>query len=163
MNYDKFIDIIKNSNVEEWNVIGCWGYGAGPSYKSKFEFYEMWDGKQSVLKEESHSMYAVYKPDINISLAFGLTVNENFKEKWANSFPDPQASSQFVDLFYANTLVERIVYVVVDGGRAKLPLPISIKNLKVNPNEYYIIRLIDNMESAKDNFEKYFKQAGLIL
>ena len=163
MTYNDFINMVANSSIEDWNVIGCWGYGAGPSYKNRFEFYEIYGDEKSVLKEESHGMYAVFKNNINISLAFGLTINENFKEEWANSFPDPQASSQFVDLFFANTLVERIAYVVVDGGRAKLPMPESINNLKVKPLEYKIIKLIDNMESENGNFERYFSEANLIL
>ena len=161
MNYDEFINIIINSSVEDWNIISCWGYGSGPSYKSKLEFYEIWDGVKGVLKEDSHGMYAVYRGNIAISLAFGITVNEDFKEDWANSFPDPHASSHIVDLFFSNTLVERITYVVVDGGRAKLPIPKSVKDLHVNKVEHGIVKLIDSMESGVSNFTEYFNMAKL--
>lgn len=163
MKYDEFINIVTNSTLDDWNIISCWGYGSGPSYKSKFEFYEIWDGEKGILKEDSHGMYAIYRPNLAISLAFGLTVNDDFKEDWANSFPDPHASSHIVDLFYSNTLVERITYVVVDGGRANLPIPKSIKELKVSEIEYNIIKLIDSMESGVGNFDEYFNRANLIV
>ncbi len=102
MNYDEYIDIVVNSSVEDWNVIGCGGMD-GPSYKSKFEFYEVWNGIQVVLTEESHSAYAVYKKDIAISLAFGITIAEEFEENWVKeSFHDfdPHASLRIVDLFF---------------------------------------------------------------
>ncbi len=159
MDYDTYISIIVNSSVDDWNVITCGIYG--PSYKSKFEFNEVWDGVKGVLTEESHGVYAVYKKDISISLAFGITVNEDFKEDWTNSFPDSHASSHIVDLFFYNTLVERIEYVLVDGCRAKLPLPKSPKDLSVNRVEYEIVKLIDRMVSGEGNFEKYFNRAKL--
>jgi len=96
-------------------------------------------------------------------MAFGLTVNDDFKEKWANSFPDPQASSHILDLFMSNTLVDRIVYVVVDGGRAKLPIPKSTTDLSVTQKEYELFKLIDGMESGHGNFDEYFNRVHLIL
>lgn len=163
MIYEDFINLIMNSTVAEWNIISCWGYGSGPSYKTKFEFYDVYNGKDAVLKEESHGMYAVYKPNISVSLAYGLTLNDDFKEKWANSFPDPQASSHYLDLFYINSFVDRIVYVSVDGGRAKLPIPKSVNDLTVKTEDYYLIKLIDAMEAEATNFDDYFRRASLEL
>ena len=164
MEFEKLMSIIENSSVDEWNVITCWGFGSGPSYKSKFDFYEVRDGiKSGTLVEESHGMYACYRPDVSISLAFGLLINDDFKEEWANAFPDKSASSHYVDIFFNNNLVERISYVNVDGGRAKLPIPKSINDLSVKKREYLIIKLIDNFESSERNFESYFNRANLRL
>ncbi len=63
--------------------------------------------------------------------------------------------------FFYNILIKRITYVVVDGGRAKLPLPKSAQDLSVDIVEYKIVKLIDRMVSGEGNFEKYFNIAKL--
>lgn len=96
MDFDSFVGLIARSCPADWNVIVCWGYGSGPSYKSKFEYNDIVGGKVSgVLSEESHGMYACIKSNILVSLAFGLTANDDFREPWANGFPDPSASSHY--------------------------------------------------------------------
>lgn len=162
MTYDEVINIVANSSLDEWNIIACGGFGTGPSYKSKFVFYDIYNTtQQGVLIEESHWMYGCYKPNIYISIAFGITLNDDFREDWANEFPDASASSHCVDIFYNNSLVDRFTYVSVDGGRAKLPIPSSRNNLVVNRVDANIIRLIDQFNSQIGNFEEYLKRAGI--
>lgn len=67
---------------------------------------------------DAHGNVAIYMPDISITMAFGLTAVEDFKEDWAKRFPNSSASSSIVDLFYNGSLVYRDIFVNVDGGRA---------------------------------------------
>jgi hypothetical protein len=120
-----------------------------------------------VLKVEEHGNTAIYIPDASITMAFGLDAVEHFKEPWANNFPDSSASSSFVDLFYHGVLVYRDVFVNVDGGRAKLPLPRRIFDkqtkeviaLQVPERKYQLFKLLDEIEHLSD-FDRYFQQAG---
>lgn len=161
MTYDEIINIVAKSKLDDWNIVSCWGFGSGPSYKSKFLFYDTWETENKVLYEESHGMYGCYKPNVSISLAFGIQLNGDFREEWANKFPDPSASSHCIDIFFNNSLVDRFAYVVVDGGRAKLPITSAVDNLLVDRTYANIIRLADLFESQPGNFEEYLKRAGI--
>jgi hypothetical protein len=115
-------------------------------------------------------MVAVYMPDVSITMAWGLDCNPDFKEEWANSFPDPKASSHFVDLFYNNALVFREVYVNVDGARGDLPLPSIVRGddkkivaLEVPRDKYRFFSLLDSISRGGREFERYFSQAGFTM
>jgi hypothetical protein len=136
MDYDGLINTILASSTEDWNMIA--------------EGFE----------PETHDYIASYKPDVSIALAWSKTIHDDFKEDWAKGFPDPQASSHYVDILYNNSLVERFVYVAVDGFRAYLPLP-KRDDLTV-PNKYSdFIRLLNNIARPVDNYDDYFHRAKL--
>ncbi len=166
MKLEELLTLILNSSEDDWNDIGCWGYGSGPSYKDKFTFYEIYEGESNILKVDSHSNVLVYKSNISITMAYGLVSNEDFVSPWANQFPDPKASSDFIDIFYNNALVFRETYLVVDGGRCKLPIPSynSKQELIVSRDYYNFIKLLQRITSGShsdDNFDYYFGQTGI--
>jgi hypothetical protein len=101
-------------------------------------------------------MRASYRPDISIGLAWCWLSNPEWHEDWIDHFDDKTASSHFVDFLYNGMLVDREVYIVVDGGRAYLPLP---REMKITQWQYDFFRLLDSLEHASD-FERYVKQAG---
>ena len=47
-----------------------------------------------------------------------------WQEQWAMNFPDPIARGYFCKLYYGQSLLNEIILVSVDGGRALLPQPI---------------------------------------
>ena len=167
MKLTQLLETVVSSQRTDWHHIACWGAHSGPSYREHFTFYEGYEGDEHVLKADSHGNTAIYIPDASITMAFGLEAVEDFKEQWANSFPDPSASSSFVDLFYQGALVYRDVYVNVDGGRAKLPLPRRIFDkqtkkvtaLHIPEAKYQFFKLLDEIEHLSD-FDRYFEQAG---
>lgn len=53
----------------------------------------------------------------------GKELNSNFVEEWSEKFPDPHASSFYVELWYNSTILKKSVFVWVDGARYKVPLP----------------------------------------
>ncbi len=166
MKLEELITTILNSNISDWNEIRCWGAFSGPSYKDKLEFYNVRDGEPNILHVDSHHTIAAFKMDLSISIAHGITSNDDFKEEWANQFDNPSASTHFIDLFYNNTLVFRDLYLIVDGGRCKLPIPNYDKNQKlVVPRGYYsFIRFLERLSSGSTNddiFDFYFKRTGI--
>jgi hypothetical protein len=159
MKLNELLDTVMSSDADDWHKIVCWGSTSGPSYKDQFTFWEKRDKAENFLDVESHSEVAIFIPDISISLAFGLKRSDKFQEKWANSFPDPDASSSYVDIFYNNALVFRTFYVVVDGGRAYLPVP-HRTTLDVPRRYYGFIQLINSIQGERD-YERYVKDAGM--
>jgi hypothetical protein len=168
--FEDVIDRIAGSSLNDWWTISCWGAFSGPSYRDRLAFYEVYEGDKNTLHVESQPNVGVYKPDISITIAWGLHSNNDFKEAWANQFPDPQASSSFLDVFYNNALIFRNTYVMVDGGRANLPLPRVERDkegnrtaaLTVPRREHDLIRLVDSL-THKSDFDRYFRQAGLTI
>jgi len=109
-----------------------------------------------------HSKIAFYRPDTSIVLAWGLEVDDDFKAPWANKFPEPKAWSCYVDVFLNQIPLGRFLYAEVDGGRAKLPVPESLKSELVTPGEYYLlVKLLDEIcLGSGSQYEGYFKRAG---
>jgi len=80
------------------------------------------DPENWVSIDEDNFLYHREYPEFTIQR--GKELVDPFKEPWVEKFPDPNASSFYVTLNYHTTVLERIVFVVVDGGRYTIPLPI---------------------------------------
>ncbi|MCM3144394.1 hypothetical protein [Brevibacillus sp. MER 51] len=166
MNIHEFLDKICSSNTEDWTLITCWGAGGGPSYRDQLSVWTNGGGNFEGIELESHGMVASLKSDLSISIAWGLTDNDNYQSEWVRKFPDERASSSFVDFFYNGMLVFRDVYVSVDGGRCSIPQP----NLKFNDSElvartvprqkYEFFALLNAFESTYD-YHSYFDRTGI--
>jgi len=85
--------------------------------------------------------------------------NDDFREKWANGFPDPHATSYYYHVYFGATRLKEFILVSVDGGRALLPLPKSVKELSVEPIQYKIATIFDRFGTC----DEYMEMAGLYL
>lgn len=166
MTLDEYKTKILASAENDWTRIGCWGAGTGPSYRDALSVWKKGSGEFLNLDIDSHSEILSLKSDLLISVAFGITHNNDFVEDWANSFADPHASSEFVDFFYGTQLVFRDVYVSVDGGRCCLPLPEikldesnnEVNSLTVPEDKYRFFRLLNR---SADDYDSYLSRAGI--
>ena len=161
MTLDELINLVTSSNPQDWYTTVCWGADSGPSYRDHFNFFQVYEGQSNVLVAKAHPLVACYKPDLSVTLAWGLDENPHFEEPWANGFPDPKAASHYIDIFYNNALVFRTLYVSVDGGRAYLPLPEGPDELVVPRPYNALIRLIDHIGGTRiSEYDTYFRRAG---
>lgn len=168
MTLDEYKKLIVASSLEDWTNITCWGAGSGPSYRDAVSVWTKGGGEFHNIEVNSHGEIFSLKSDLLVSVACGLTHNDDFIEKWANSFPNKRASSSFVDFFYANQLVYRDIYVAVDGGRCKIPLPEmrfdesthKVEALVVPREKYNFFRLLNGTDY---NYENYFKRTGIMI
>lgn len=166
MTLDEYKAKILAATYDDWTRISCWGAGAGPSFRDALSAWTKGGGEFHNLEIDSHSEVLSLKSDLLISVACGITHNDDFIEKWANSFPDKHASSSFVDFFYANQLVFRDIYVSVDGGRCRLPLPdinlncfeSDVQSLSVSDEKYRFFRILNGTSHEYDN---YLARAGI--
>ncbi len=160
MTLNELFTAILSSSVDDWHFIACGGPGAGPSYRGRFSF-DVREGARLSVEEASHHAVAVYRSDLSITMAWGLDCVKDFHEKWATAFPDSRASSHHVDVFYNGALVCRSLYVLVDGGRTKLPKPsLSPEILDVPVDYVRFVHLLNRLEGQID--EDYFQRAGLL-
>lgn len=170
MNLNEYLNEIMGSSVDDWTVISCWGAGSGPSYLDKFIVWNTGDDKFHNIEINSHSMVASYKKNLSISIAWGLEHNNDFREDWANDFPDSKAMSSYIDFFYNGVLVYRDIIVSVDGGRCYIPLPNmefdekthKIIDLSVTWQQYEFIKMINKFESSCD-YDSYFSRTNIKL
>jgi hypothetical protein len=146
-----------------WSSPGDWNKIRGhPSYRDKFTLHETSGGDRFGFQVQHPDAVAAYKPDLSITMAWGLDVNENFQEPWTQQFPNPNASSHYVDVFYNGALVLRKQYVSVDGGLAMVPLSLARDQLVVPVAYYMFITLLDHLTwSMPARPPDYFERAGL--
>jgi hypothetical protein len=74
---DDLLERVVLSEPGDWHVIA-----GDPSYRDKFD--EVQAGEQRWIEIASHHTVAAFIPDASITMAWGLRVNEDFKEPWAN-------------------------------------------------------------------------------
>src|SRR2546423_6071392 len=111
MKLEELLSTIAKSNPSDWSTIS-----RGPTFRDRL--MQVSSGSDNWIEINSHHTIAVYKPNIAITLGFGMDWRPEFKEPWAQKFPDPNASGDYFDIYYYGALIYRNVYVAVDGGRA---------------------------------------------
>lgn len=165
MNLSEFEDLIVRSEPEDWTNISCWGAGSGPSFMEKFDVWTTGRGEFNNIEIDSHANIMSFKKDLLVSVAYGISHNNDFREEWANKFPDRHASSAYVDFFYARNLVYRDIYVAVDGGRCLLPLPkqnfdedYAVTALTVSRRRAKFFRLLNGLHG---DYDGYLDRAGI--
>jgi hypothetical protein len=146
MTLQEIIVAVAESPREDWNIVPLRGANA--------------ECAGDLLDQGRHKMAAVYVPNPLIRLEWGMTFNSQFEEPWANRFADRHARGELVEICYAGAPVYQDAYVVVDGGRALLPLP-SPEELTVAPAQKRFIRLVDSLEGDFHRFDYCLQRAGI--
>jgi len=160
------INTFVNSAPSDWYSIGCWGHGSGPSYRNQFTFWNTYKGDSNILTHREHSNVASYKPDISITIAWGIDVgdeDDRVEEGWARNNPDSNPGiNHYLDFFYNDALVFRASYCVVDGGRCELPFPSFDPNggLVVARQYHDAIKKLSEI-TGNTNFDVYFGRTGI--
>lgn len=168
MTLEQLIETFINSDDTDWNRIACSGHGSGPSYRDHFTFWNTFHGQNNLLTMDTFPMVASYKPDLSITIAWGLRFGDDdtrIDEAWAINNPNPSpAGIRIIDLFYNNSLVFRTEYAVVDGGRCNLPLPGHSQNGNLEVAQGYsdFIKKLNSIESDID-YDVYFGRTGITL
>lgn len=167
MTLDQLIDTFVSSHRSDWFVMHCWGGGSGPSYRNRFEFNQVFNGQPNVLLHSAHGMTASYKPDLQITIAWGLEHDTDddtkITDEWTQKFPDKSgAKLRFLDFFYSSALVLRVLYANVDGGRCVLPVPTGAGTGAWNVESRYaeVVRKLDEVR-GDTNFEQYMSNSGI--
>lgn len=171
MNLIEYKNEILNTSQDDWTVIYCWGYGSGPSYLNRFIVSTKGGGEFENLEVNSFSVVASLKRNLSISIAWGFTNNDDFKEPWANNFPHSHATSDIVDFFYNGVVVFRDILVSVDGGKCNLPLPDQVFDsakhevvgYEVPSEKYDFFKILDQLEGRYSNYDRYFDRTGFVI
>lgn len=156
MTFDELRETILSSQPSDWRRIAK----LGPTYRDRFG---AWTGPddRSGIDHDSHPEVAVYRPDIDLTIAYGMPESQhdrNLAFGWSKSFPDSEIRAiSIVDFFWRGSLVDRVNYVYVDGARAVLPLGNGHQGLEITRYELAVARLLDRLSDRSD-FDRYFGQ-----
>lgn len=165
----EFEKLIVESDSEDWIEIPCWGSGSGPSFFNSFNVWTHGNGGFAGLETDSHHEVMSFKADLRIGVACGISHNSDFIEEWANNFPNRKATSGFVDFFFNGMLVFRDIYVAVDGGRCRLPLPkqeindktLVVERLTVSKRKSKFFSLLNGGDGP--GYSNYLERSGIQL
>jgi len=136
----KLIDIqnkVYSSNDSDWNVMDIntvysWEYGT--------------QNGQNYIEPIMHNKLAVLENSVEISIAFGAPINDNYQESWCKLFPDPSSKSVSVDIRYNGEVVASSIFIIVDGGRYIVPLPeIQSHTFQISSSAIPFAELIFNL------------------
>ena len=146
---------IIDSTEDDWHHIGCWG-GGGPSFRESSDgrFYP--------------HLVAAYMPDPSLTLAWGVNIDGDDstmerRTSWSEEFPDGRMTAHYCDVFWYGSLIERVAYYNVDGGRHMIPEfdgdEDSPKTVK--PFPHALIRLIAHMELPRPEWKYALERVGI--
>lgn len=134
MSYQEILDFIVNTDSRnDWR---------GVSTNMASEYF---------LKEDPRLRFRSKHTDDGIQ-------NSDFKETWANCYPDPRAAGYWYDLFYDGAFISRFILVSVDGARATLPTP-DWSTGKVSRLHYKVADIFDCI----GNLDEYMRRSKLEL
>lgn len=153
MNMSELRSTILESSLNDWKRVPV----QGPTYRDRFVPWLSPADKTSGIEVHSHSDVAVFEPDIDLTMAFGMRAPgavENPSFKWAK-FPDPEITTHIADIFWRGALVDRVDYISVDGHRCNLPIGGGHQGLRITKYDYTIARILDYLEGG-DRFDQYY-------
>jgi len=116
--------------------------------------WEEFEGIEDILSIYRHKKY----PNFRIIIDWDKKIVENFHEEWIKNYPDmAHNSSYYVQLEANSMLLEKELFVSLDGGRIFVPMP-RITILKNGERNFYF----DNQQIQLANIVgKYYLENDL--
>jgi len=155
MRLDELQTTISNSLPAEWQRIKL----SGPTYRDRFGAWSSPADGTSGIDHDSHVEVAVYRPDIDLTVAYGMPESQHehkLKFEWSANFPDSAIREiSIADFFWRGSLVERVSYVYVDGGRGIVPLGGGHQGLQITQYGLAAARLLSGIAEYHE-FDRYY-------
>lgn len=155
MTLDELRTIIISSTSRDWSRITA----AGPTYRDRFGSWSRPADGTSGVEHDSHTEAAVYRPDIDLTISYGMPESQhdrNLSFAWSENFPDSNIREiSIADIFWRGSLVDRVNYVYVDGGGAIVPLGRDNQGLRINQYELAVARLLSGIADYQE-FDQYY-------
>lgn len=149
-------NLVRTSSSTDWHIIED-----GPTYRNRFAS-STGPGDQWRLEEDSHHTVLVYIPDVDLTIAYGMTFDlrgsgPTREFEWSKVFPDPSVEIDMADVFWRGSLIDRVDYAYVDGARGIVPMGGGHQGLKVTSYERDVARLLHSLRSGGfGTFERFF-------
>ncbi len=142
MTLAEILDIAREASPDAWEIVATqtihsWGYGE--------KHIDGIDGLVPYVEPTAHHTRAIYKGDIDVSLAWGATHQPDYHAPWMpkSLFSDPSISSIYIDLRYRGQVVQNWIMIYLDGSRILIPTPDLVPGTgedEDNPMRWYVMR-----------------------
>ncbi len=157
MDLRDLLGIVVGSSVDDWTIL------FRPTYRHRIVASHKPDGTVERLSADEHQVAFSYRPNIAISMAYGLVEQGSYSLPPSNRFAAENARTIYLDVFLEGRLAHREVVVAIDRQRCLLPMPRDWNPPIVIPSEQYsLIRLIHDLAGPPTDYDDYFSEAGMI-
>ena len=157
MQIRELLATIASSKVADWQTI------FRPTMRHRFTEILDETGKREQLLVDEHRVSFSYRPDVTITMAYGLVDQAAFELPADHPFGRENARSVYLDIFYAGRLVHRETIISIDRHRCLLPLPASWNPpINVPTAQFSLVRLIHALAGPPTDYESYFRESGMV-
>jgi hypothetical protein len=171
-------DLIQSSQPGDWNGIHCWGSGSGPTYRMGWDKGKRGDDWELYFRQHSH--VAAFKPDLSLTLAWGMEAHFDMKREmtpdWIENFPLVDGVSYYLlDTFWNGALVDRGYYAPVDAeAYVPLPSPVygrdddegvpTLERYEVTRYDVALTRIVNVLANHRaDDFDRVLSRTGFVI
>ncbi len=157
MNVREFMKQIAGSTVEDWVQI------SRPTYRHRFTTHLAEEGEKSRIDVDQHVVHYTYRPDIQITMAYGLVEKGTYVIPADIEIARENARTVLLDCYHAGQLIHRETLLKADRQRVILPLPDNWgeERQPVPKAKAAIARLLHTLAGPPTDFDEYFAAAGM--
>jgi hypothetical protein len=171
MRHDELTGMVVESRRDDWEPLE-----QGPYYADGFWMES--SGNEHRLGTKWHDWLAVYKPDVDLRLAWGMTHRDDYQLPEPFIWPNRKIYLDFVDAFWRGSLVARWRVLNVDGGACYHPEPDrasvntgdSLRDWEtvgwtVKASEVKLCRLLQSFSMGEEhnNFDDFFRPDRIVV
>ncbi|NQW11293.1 MAG: hypothetical protein HQ481_15615 [Alphaproteobacteria bacterium] len=157
MDMRQMLATIATSDAMDWQIL------FRPTYRHRITEILNAEGARDRLQVDEHLVAFCYRPDVAVTMAYGLVDQSSFELPAGNPFATENARSVYLDIFHEGGLVHRETILKVDRQRCLLPLPKEWSTpIAVPVTQYSLVRLIHALAGPPTDYETYFKDAGMV-
>ena len=153
---------IKSSRSDMWNVL--------PGFPLPDRLRRRTTTSGPEFEADNYDHLAVYMPVVSLSIAWGLTDDDDFTEEWHQNFADKKARGVWLDILWNGAPIDRQAGVVVDGAKCTLPRPKrelegeATIGWEISGWQHLIFGLVNTLAGVSSvQFEDYVQKAGFFV
>jgi|GEM_PF-726956 len=142
---------------------GDWEILFRPTMRHRFTEVMNDEGKREKLLVDEHLVAFSYRPDIAVTMAYGLVDQAAFELPAGHPFAQENARTLLLDIFHDGQLIHRETLVSVDRQRCLLPLPSGWEPpINIATAQFSLVRLVHALAGPPTDYESYFKESGMV-
>lgn len=156
MNLRDLIGVVAGSGTADWTIL------FRPTFRHRIVATRKPDGSLDRLQSDEHLVAFCYRPNIAITMAYGLVEQGAYDLPPGNPFAQENARTRYLDIFLEGRLAHRETVVAVDRQRCLLPMPRDWNPpIAIPERQYSLVRLIHDLAGPPTDYDEYFDGAGM--
>ncbi|MDF1793908.1 MAG: hypothetical protein P1U88_18495 [Thalassobaculaceae bacterium] len=157
MQLRELLATVASSKVGDWEII------FRPTLRHRFTEIQNDAGEREQLLVDEHLVSFAYRPDIAITMAYGLVEQAAYELPAGQPFAQENARTLFLDIFHEGRIVHRETVLSVDRQRCLLPMPkVWEPPISVPTAQFSLIRLVHSLAGPPTDYDSYFKESGMV-